>query len=138
MQPKAYLFFNGQANDALQAYSKIFKTQPSALMRMSDAPPEMGIPADRKDWIMHCELPVGGGAIYMSDDFAANSPPMDGCSVMLNYDTAAEARPVFDALAENGEIRMPWEPTFWSAGFGTLTDAFGIRWMVGCNEPPAG
>ena len=76
MQPKAYLFFNGQANDALQAYSKIFKTQPSALMRMSDGPPEMGIPADRKDWIMHCELPVGGGAIYMSDDFAANAPPI--------------------------------------------------------------
>ena len=40
-------------------------------------------------------------------------------------------------LADGGEIHMAFEPTFWGAGFGTLRDRFGTRWMVNCDEPPA-
>jgi len=43
-----------------------------------------------------------------------------------------------DRLADGGTIEMPWAQTFWSAGFGTLTDRFGIKWMIGCDEVPAG
>jgi PhnB protein len=25
---------------------------------------------------------------------------------------------------------MPWQATFWSKGFGMVTDKFGIGWMV--------
>ena len=136
MEAKAYLFFNGQAQAALDAYAKIFGTAPINVMRMGDGPPDMGIPAAQKDWVMHSELPIGGTSIYVSDDFMANSPAMAGCSVMINCATAAEGKRVFEALAAGGEVRMKWEPTFWSAGFGACSDAFGIRWMVGCDEMP--
>lgn len=137
MDAKTYLFFNGQAQTAIDAYCQIFNTKPTTIMRMGDGPPEMGIPDTQKDWIMHAELPIGTTSIYLSDDFMGNSPAMDGCSVMINCPTAAEAKAIFDQLADSGEVRMKWEPTFWSAGFGSLTDAFGIRWMVGCDEAPA-
>lgn len=144
MDVKSYIFFNGNASEAVDAYSKIFGSEPSMLMRMADAPPDMDIPKDRKDWIMHCELPIGEGSIYLSDDFTSNvddptsnNRAMEGCSVMVNCKTASEGKQVFDGLAKGGEIRMEWVPTFWSAGFGTLTDRFGIRWMVGCDEEPA-
>lgn len=138
MQIAPYLFFNGQAQAAVDHYSNVLGAEVTSMMRMSDAPPGMDIPEERKDWVMHCALKVGGHDIMLSDDFMANSPAMDGCSVMISYPTAKEAKPVFDALAEGGEVRMAWEPTFWSAGFGTCTDKFGIRWMVGCDAPPAG
>ena len=137
MQPKAYLFFNGTAGDALAAYGAIFKTQPTMLMRMRDAPADVGVPPEKQDWVMHAELPIGGGAICLSDDFMGNSAAMDGCSVMLSYPTAAEARGVFDALADGGTVRMDFAPTFWTAGFGTLTDRFGTRWMIDCTEAPS-
>lgn len=137
MDVTPYIFFNGQAGDALAFYSKIFGSEPAMMMRMGDGPPDMGIPEAQKDWIMHCELPIGTSKIYLSDDFMGNSPAMAGCSVMLNLATAAEAKGIFDKLAEGGEVQMAWEPTFWSAGFGTLTDQFGIQWMVGCDEVPA-
>jgi PhnB protein len=137
MQPTAYLFFNGQASDAVEAYKAVLGAEIVALMRMSDGPPGMDIPPERQDWIMHCELKIEGGRLLLSDDFMANSPAMEGCSVMLEYETAQQARSVFDQLAEGGEVRMAWEPTFWSAGFGTLTDRFGIRWMIGTTEAPA-
>ena len=137
MIPTPYLFFNGQARAAATRYAQVFGVDVPPMMRMSDGPPGMDVPEDRKDWVMHCEMRVGAGRIFLSDDVMSNSPAMEGSSVMLEYDTAAEAKEVFDALAEGGEIRMAWEPTFWSAGFGTLTDVFGVRWMVGCREAPA-
>ena len=134
-----YLFFNGNAREALAHYCAVFDVPMPEVMTMAGAPPDLPIPADRRDWVMHATLALpGGGTLMMSDDFMANSPAMAGCSVQLNFPTAAEARPIFDALAEGGEVTMAWEPTFWSAGFGTCRDRFGIRWMVGCDEPPAG
>ncbi|WP_296428130.1 VOC family protein [Yoonia sp.] len=133
MKPTPYLFFNGQARDAIAAYAEIFEVAVPAFMTMADGPPEMDIPEDRKSWVMHCEMQIGEGSVMLSDDFSANSPAMEGCSVMVSLPTAVAGKAVFDKLADGGEIRMAWEPTFWSAGFGTLTDKFGIRWMVTCD-----
>jgi PhnB protein len=33
---------------------------------------------------------------------------------------------------------MPFQQTFWTSGFGTLTDRFGVPWMVNVrHEEPA-
>lgn len=137
MKPTPYLFFNGNAREAITTYAEVFGVDMPQMMTMADGPPDMGVPEDRKDWIMHCQMQVGEGSLMISDDFMANAAAMDGCSVMIEFETATEAKTVFDKLANGGEIRMEWEPTFWSAGFGTLTDKFGIRWMVGTAEPPS-
>lgn len=131
-----YLFFNGQAHEALATYSRIFKTEPMKIIRMSDAPPQVEISEAQANWILHCELPIGSTSIYLSDDFAANAPQMEGCSVMVSCATEPAAKAVFDGLAEWGTVRKPWKPTFWAAGYGSLTDRFGIRWMITCDEPP--
>lgn len=47
----------------------------------------------------------------------------------------AEGRRVFDALSEGGKVGMAFGETFWSPGYGNLTDRFGIPWMV--NTIPA-
>ena len=72
-----------------------------------------------------------------SDSIFEDMPAMAGCAVQLNYATAAEAKAIFDQLTEGGTVTMPWAATFWSAGFGTVTDAFGVCWMVGCTEEPS-
>lgn len=139
MQIAPYLFFNGDARAAITRYAEIFGIDMPEIMTMRDGPPGLPVPDDRMDWVMHCTMMLpGGGMLMMSDDFMGDSPAMAGTSVQLNFPTAAEAKTVFDALAEGGDVRMQWEPTFWSAGFGALTDRFGIRWMVGCDEQPEG
>jgi PhnB protein len=50
--------------------------------------------------------------------------------VSLSYPTAAEAKKIFDALVEGGSVTMPFGKTFWSEGFGMLTDRFGTPWML--------
>ncbi len=51
--------------------------------------------------------------------------------------TEAEAKRIFAALSEGGEVTMPLTKTFWSPCFGMLTDRFGIGWMIGVHGEPA-
>lgn len=137
MQVQPYLFFNGEAAEAVAFYQECLGAEVVAMMRMSDGPPEFEVPEDRKDWVMHCTLKVGDFQIMLSDDYTASADAMAGCNVMLNVPTVTEGKKIYDALSEGGEVRMPWEPTFWSAGFGAFSDRFGVRWMVGCDEEPS-
>ena len=43
-------------------------------------------------------------------------------------------RRLFAALAEGGKVTMELQDMFWGAYFGSLTDKFGVQWMVNCSE----
>jgi len=60
---------------------------------------------------------------------------MRSCGLSLNYEDLDKARVVFEALGEGGKVTMPFDKTFWAAGFGMLTDRFGVAWMVNCETP---
>ena len=60
----------------------------------------------------------------------------NGFDVTFHSEDAAEARRVFDALSAGGKVTMPFEATFWSPGYGSLTDQFGIPWMVNTIPGP--
>ena len=137
MTPTPYLFFSGQCAEAIEAYAEIFGGEIDQRMPASEMPPEFPVPDDRKDWVMHSRIKIGDGFLMASDDLMGDGEAMAGSSVLLDFPTAAEGKAVFDRLADGGEVEMAWAPTFWSAGFGMLTDRFGIKWMIGCDEEPA-
>ncbi|MES0810835.1 glyoxalase/bleomycin resistance/extradiol dioxygenase family protein [Roseibium sp. SCPC15] len=137
MQPIPYIFFNGNCAQAMARYAEIFGGTPE-MMPASQMPPEFPVPEDRKTWIMHSSLKIGDGLLMASDNIMGDAVAMSGCAVTLSLPALEDARSVFEKLAEGGEITMAFAPTFWSTGFGTLTDRFGIHWMVGCDEQPAG
>lgn len=56
--------------------------------------------------------------------------PKNGFDVTLHTEDIAEAKRWFDALAEGGKASMPFGETFWSPGYGGLTDKFGVPWMI--------
>ena len=136
MTPTPYLFFNGNCADAIAAYVDIFGGEILELMPASSMPPEFPIAEDRKEWIVHCRIRIGDGHLMASDSVFEPSPAMAGASVNMSFPTSAEGKSAFDRLAEGGSVQMDWAPTFWSAGFGTLTDRFGVKWMIGCDEQP--
>ncbi len=137
MNPTPYLFFDGNCAEALDFYAGVFGAEVDMKLPASEMPPEYPIPEDRKNWIMHASMKVGEGELMLSDALFGESGAMSGCSVMVSLPTTPEAASTFRQLSEGGNVEMAFEPTFWSAGFGTLTDKFGVRWMVGSDEPPA-
>src|SRR6185295_6353686 len=42
----------------------------------------------------------------------------------------AEAKRLFDALADGGQVHLPLSKTVFSPGFGMLADRFGVNWMI--------
>jgi PhnB protein len=130
MQPTPYLFFNGTCADAIAVYTEILEAEVISKMLASDMPPDFPVPDDKKDWIMHADIKVGKGHILMSDNLMEDSAAMSGASVMLSYPTRETAESIFNRLSEGGSVTMAFEPTFWSGGFGTCIDRFGIRWMI--------
>jgi PhnB protein len=50
--------------------------------------------------------------------------------------SAVEGERIFNALADGGQVTMPFAKTFWSPGFGIFTDRFGTPWMINCEAEP--
>ena len=108
-------------------------------MPASEMPPDtMPIADHQKNWVLHATLEIGQGQLLLSDNFEGPETAMTGASVMLSYDTAQEAAAIFEKLADGGQVTMPFQGTFWSAGFGSCIDRFGINWMIGTDAPPEG
>lgn len=133
------LSFQGQCREAFEFYARLLGGTVTAAIPFGDGPPDMPIDAKYKDWLMHCWMEVGDQALMGADmppEFAPNiDKPKNGFDVTFHTEHPAEARRVFDALAEGGRVVMPFGETFWSPGYGALTDKFGIPWMI--NTIPA-
>lgn len=131
------LSFQGQCREAFDFYAQVLGGKVAAAFPYSGAPPGMPVDGKYDDWLMHAWLEVGDQAIMGADmppEFAPNiDKPKNGFDVSYHTDDAAEARRVFDALAEGGRATMPFAETFWSPGYGGLIDKFGIPWMINTN-----
>ena len=129
-QLDAYLTFDGNCADAMRFYERTLGGKLS-LMTHADSPMAAQTPPGSADRIMHARLDFDGGMV-MASDWMAGQPygGMKGFSLSLIYPTAAEARRMFDTLAQGGQVTMPMDKTFWAEAFGMLVDRFGTPWMV--------
>jgi PhnB protein len=134
------LSFQGECREAFEFYAGILGGEITAAYPFGDGPPDMPIDAKYKDWLMHAWLQIGDQAIMGADmppEFAPNiDKPKNGFDVTYHTEDMAEARRVHEALAKGGKVVMAFGETFWSPGYGSLTDRFGIPWMI--NVIPTG
>ncbi|WP_438006914.1 glyoxalase/bleomycin resistance/extradiol dioxygenase family protein [Sorangium sp. So ce321] len=128
-----YLMFNGTAGRAIKLYESALGAKAEGLMRYGDIPGNTPAPENR-DLIIHAALRIGPGLVMVSDSTPDRPVPQESnTEVCLGFDDVADMTRVFEALAAGGAVTMPLQDTFWGAKFGTLTDAFGIRWMFNCD-----
>jgi PhnB protein len=135
-----YLAFAGSCREAFTRYQEIFGGE-LVLIPMSEAPAEDGSPPidpGKAGLILHAALTPVGQVLMGADD---PSGGFDGrhTGMCVNYSVAdvAEAKRVFDALAEGGSVQMPIQETFFSPAFGMCTDRFATPWMVNTEAPAA-
>jgi len=137
-----YLNFNGNTEQAFVFYRSVFGGDfLGPVHRFKDVPAAPGqppMPAGTGEMVMHVELALLGGHVLMGTDAPESMgfTVVEGNNVHLNLepDTRAEAERLFNALAEGGKVDMPLQDMFWDAYFGSLTDRFGIHWMVNCAQ----
>jgi PhnB protein len=131
-----YLFFGGNCRDAFTRYQEIFGGE-LVLLDMNDAPPDVRSPGVDPNLVLHAALKIGDALVMASDDPTTDEfGPVQGIQVNYSTTDAADAKRVFDALAEAGQVKAPLGPTFFSPAYGTCIDRFGTPWMVS-TDPPA-
>ena len=129
----AYVFFNGNCAEAMRFYERTLGGKLD-MMTHAQSPIADQVPPGSADRIMHARLTIDGRNLMASDSMVGQPyGGMKGFSLALAYPTAAEAKRVFDALADGGQVTMPLQKTFWAEAFGMLTDRFGTPWMINGN-----
>ncbi|HET9046323.1 MAG TPA: VOC family protein [Casimicrobiaceae bacterium] len=135
-----YLFFDGNCTEAMRFYERTFGGKIEMMMTHKDAPPGTPVPPGAENRVMHARLVFGdNGRVLMASDAMPGHPydKMQGFSLSWNSSDAKDAKRVFDALAQGGEVRMPLQKTFWAEAFGMLVDKYGTPWMVNCEASKA-
>jgi PhnB protein len=89
--------------------------------------------ADR-NLVIHVASPILAGHVLMGTDspetmgFAVT--PGNNVYINLEPDTWAETDWSFAALAAGGKVEMALRDMFRGSYFGSLTDRFGVKWML--------
>jgi len=133
MQIQPYLFFEGRAEEAAEFYKSKLGAEVTMLMRNKDAPekpPPGMLPPGSENKVMHMALRIGETTLLVSDGSNKGTPNFQDFSLCITVRDDAEAKKVFDALADDGQVQMPLTKTFFSSSFGMVADPFSVPWMV--------
>jgi PhnB protein len=133
MQVQPYLFFEGRAEEAIEFYKKALGAKVEAIIRMKDSPeppPPGMVPPGSENKVMHSAFRIGDTTVMASDGRCSGKPSFQGVSLSINAANEAEAKRLFDALADGGQVHQPLTKTFFSPSFGMLADRFGVNWMI--------
>lgn len=115
---------DSRAADAIDFYKAAFGAEEVARM-----------PAQDGKRLLHVELGINGGPLFLNDDFPEHmgGPAAAPTGVTLNL-TVDDADAWWErATAAGAEIAMPIADQFWGDRYGQVKDPFGHRWAI--NAP---
>jgi PhnB protein len=133
MRVEPYLFFDGRCEEAIEFYRKALGAEVTMLMRYKESPeppPPGMIPPGSENKVMHSNLRIGETMVMASDGNCQGKPSFQGFSLSVTAPGEAEAKRMFAALADGGQVQMPLGKTFFSPCFGMVADRFGVSWMI--------
>jgi PhnB protein len=132
MQSNTYLNFNGDCEAAFKFYEQCLGGKIVAKMTYGESPMAEQATPEQLDKIIHLHLTVGDMVLMGADCPPEYFEKPQGFNVNLQFDNVEEGERIFNALAENGTVKMPFEKTFWAERFGMVVDQFGTPWMINC------
>ncbi len=132
MQIRPYLTFKGNCQEAIELYTRAFKTEVSEIMRFSDIPQSPGnpmlIPDSQSNWIVQATIRFGDNFMRLSDCLGElNDAPSERLAIVVEC-RIDEVKCAFAALSEEGKVGIPLQQTFFSPCHGVVFDKFGVMW----------
>lgn len=121
-----YVNYPGHCEEAFKFYEQHLGGKIAMMMPHQQPPPNFP-----KEWtkpILHAMMELGGTIVRGAD--VPHAEPMRSAYLTLRFDSAQEAERVYLLLAEEGDIFMKMEKTFFANRFAMLRDKFGTSWML--------
>jgi len=123
----------GKAREAIAFYEKALGGKSIGIVSYGDMPsdPQHPIPAEAENLVAHTMIEIGEGALIVNDAYPGQPVQKgDQVTICIMPANADDARRMFDALKEGGEVEMPLEATHWSPAFGVVKDRYGVTFMI--------
>jgi PhnB protein len=127
---EAYLFFTGNCREAMEFYKEVFGgelTMQTYGEVPGDKPEEM---QGMDDKIMHATLRTDAIHFMATDSTRKEKFGESFISLSLGGSDEETLRGYFEKLSEGGKVTAELKKEFWGDLFGTVTDKFGVDWMV--------
>jgi PhnB protein len=135
MKLNPLLSFRGQCEAAFKFYERCFGGNIVTMLTYADSPQAEPVPQEWREKILHATLTVGDNVLMGGDVLPEQYEQPKGFQVLIGINDPLDAERIFQALAEQGTVRMPLQETFWAVRFGVLVDQFGIPWTINCEQP---
>jgi PhnB protein len=132
MRISIHLTFDGDCAAAFELYQKLLGGELTTMMKFGDSPLADTVEPRFRDRILHATLKLGDQELLGADVLPRDYARPQGFSILLSQPTLADAKRVFDAFADGGQVHMPFQKVFWADGFGVVVDRFGVSWEVTC------
>jgi len=133
IEPRISLVFNGECDAAFALYRECFGGTVTFRLTWADSPMADQAPPDWGDKILHATFALGGTAFSGGDVLPGSYQRPQGFQIDLNLDDVAEAERIFAKLADEGQITVPLQQTFWAKRFAAVVDRFGVPWGINCE-----
>jgi PhnB protein len=132
-----HLCFDGQCQAAFHTYHQVLGGTIVTMLKYGESPMATQVEPQWHERIVHAALQLGELELTGVDLLPHDYQRPQGFFVTLTISALAEAKQIFLSLSEDGEVRLPFQATFWSAGFGVLVDRFGVPWEINCAQAPS-
>jgi PhnB protein len=119
-----YLFFNGNAKEAMEFYKSAFGGELS--VTMFDDIPSPDTPENLKGRVMHAALTGGDVELFASD---SNQASERAAKIELSI-SGDDTENFFNKLSEGGKVKSALKKESWGDTFGQFTDKYSIDWMI--------
>ena len=137
MKLDIYLNYGGNCEQAFRFYEQELGGKITMMMRHGEQPNAANVPADWKNAILHARIEFGKTVLMGADIPPDRFQPMRSAYLTLTLDSAEQAERLYALLADDGQIFMKMEETFFASRFAMLRDKFGTSWML-LHERPEG
>ena len=138
MKVQSYITFGGRCEEALEFYKKSVGAKITSLLRWKESPDKsMKGPHGNEEKVMNASFRIGDSHLMADDGMGEKPAEFKGITLAIEVANDAEAKRVFTALGEGGNVTMTLAKTFWTSSFGMLTDKFGVPCMVNVQAAKA-
>jgi PhnB protein len=129
MKVYTQLNFGGDCEAAFRFYEANLGGKILMMMHQEEAPGSNAT-GDAGKAVIHARLAIGDTVLIGNDVPASVFEKIRSVYLYLSVDSSEEAERVYRLLAEEGQVYMPLEETFFATRFSQLRDRFGVSWSI--------
>lgn len=124
-----YLMMNGNAKEAIQFYEQALGAEVLTIITYGDMPDSPS--EDLKDLIAHAKIKIEESALMFSDAPGPSTIASGNqVTICISTNDVEKSKRFFEALTDGGRVKMPFQETSFSPGYGSVTDKFGVTFQI--------